>query len=173
MNVKKVYKNKWITVIKSNNFYTVDENLKQVTVIPVFRNKIILVKQYRPAIKKFTLEFPGGAIRKFENPRKSAARELFEETGVDVVNLKKFRKIANISVNPLRNTKIPFLFYVNIDANEIPKKLKQSEEIKKCIIIDLKSFLLLCKEDQIISSYMISAYFLYLLKFKKLNIDYE
>ncbi len=170
MNVKKVYKNKWISVINNRNFYTVDENLKQVTIIPVFHNKVILVRQYRPAIKKFTLEFPGGGIKKFENSKKAAARELFEETGIKIVNLNKFKKIGKICVNPLRNTRIPLLYYVNIDINEIPKKFKQSDEIKKCIIIDLSSFLSYCKRGLIISSYMISAYFLYILKFKKLKI---
>ena len=44
MNVKKVYKNKWISVLNEKNFYTFDENLNQVTVIPIFKNKILFSK---------------------------------------------------------------------------------------------------------------------------------
>ena len=170
MNVKKVYKNKWISVLNEKNFYTFDENLNQVTVIPIFKNKILLVKQYRHALKKFTLEFPGGSVNKNENVKKSAARELYEETGIKINSTKKFKKLAKISVNPLRNRKIPNLFYVNLTSKDIPKKFKKNEEIEKCIIIDLKSFLLYCKKGQIISSFMISAFFLYVLKFRKFKL---
>jgi ADP-ribose pyrophosphatase len=41
----------------------------------------ILVKQFRPAMREWTLEFPAGSIDPNESPDDAAARELFEETG--------------------------------------------------------------------------------------------
>lgn len=41
----------------------------------------ILVKQFRPAMRESTLEFPAGSIDQKETPQEAAARELFEETG--------------------------------------------------------------------------------------------
>ena len=41
----------------------------------------ILVKQFRPAMRESTLEFPAGSIDPGESPSEAAARELFEETG--------------------------------------------------------------------------------------------
>ena len=41
----------------------------------------ILVKQFRPAMRESTLEFPAGSIDQNETPEAAAARELFEETG--------------------------------------------------------------------------------------------
>ncbi len=41
----------------------------------------ILVKQFRPAMRESTLEFPAGSIDSNESPLEAAARELFEETG--------------------------------------------------------------------------------------------
>ncbi len=41
----------------------------------------ILVKQFRPAMRESTLEFPAGSIDQHETPHEAAARELFEETG--------------------------------------------------------------------------------------------
>jgi 8-oxo-dGTP pyrophosphatase MutT (NUDIX family) len=43
--------------------------------------KIPCVRQYRPARKEITLEFPAGMLEKGEEPHVTAMRELFEETG--------------------------------------------------------------------------------------------
>ncbi len=43
--------------------------------------KIILVKQFRPALNTSTLEFPAGDVEQGESPQKAVARELYEETG--------------------------------------------------------------------------------------------
>lgn len=46
--------------------------------------QLVLVRQYRPASNKMTIEFPAGWIDSKETPRKSAAREIYEETGYTV-----------------------------------------------------------------------------------------
>jgi len=43
--------------------------------------RIPIVRQYRPAIEQFTLEFPAGLIDPGEQPAVAASRELAEETG--------------------------------------------------------------------------------------------
>lgn len=43
--------------------------------------KILLIRQYRPSVRSYTLELPAGQIAKNESPRKAAIRELYEETG--------------------------------------------------------------------------------------------
>lgn len=42
-----------------------------------------LVRQYRPAVETFTLEFPAGTVDVGETPRQAACRELVEETGLE------------------------------------------------------------------------------------------
>ncbi|KAF9581204.1 hypothetical protein BGW38_001869 [Lunasporangiospora selenospora] len=42
---------------------------------------VVLVVQYRPAVKAFTVEFPSGLIDPNEEPAEAALRELAEETG--------------------------------------------------------------------------------------------
>ena len=44
---------------------------------------ILLVRQYRYAISKYTLEIPAGVIDPGETPEQAARRELREETGYD------------------------------------------------------------------------------------------
>jgi ADP-ribose pyrophosphatase len=45
--------------------------------------RVVLVRQYRPAIERETLELPSGLVDPGENPLQTARRELLEETGYD------------------------------------------------------------------------------------------
>ena len=44
--------------------------------------KIPLVRQYRPALQRWSLELPSGLLEAGEEPSQAAARELWEETGL-------------------------------------------------------------------------------------------
>ncbi|MGY8681596.1 NUDIX hydrolase [Bradyrhizobium sp. UFLA05-153] len=44
-------------------------------------SRILLVRQYRPAIERFSLELPAGLCEPNEDPFTAIARELLEETG--------------------------------------------------------------------------------------------
>ena len=45
----------------------------------------LLVRQYRPVIERWTLQFPGGLRDLGEDPEVTAARELKEETGFEAI----------------------------------------------------------------------------------------
>jgi ADP-ribose pyrophosphatase len=51
-------------------------------------DRIVLVRQYRPAIEQETLELPSGLVDSGEQPEVCAARELEEETGYRATSLK-------------------------------------------------------------------------------------
>ncbi|CAN5810263.1 NUDIX hydrolase [soil metagenome] len=57
-------------------------------VVPVTDDgRVVLVRQWRQPLGDFTLELPSGAVDAGEDPRKSAERELLEETGYRSVGL--------------------------------------------------------------------------------------
>jgi len=49
--------------------------------------QILLVRQYRPAVERYTLELPSGLIDPGETPGETAKRELLEETGYAATNV--------------------------------------------------------------------------------------
>jgi len=86
---KMVFNGKLIKVYSINNKDLVIHP-GAVVIIPIIsKDKIILVKQYRFAIKKSTWEVPAGTLKPKESPLKCAKRELEEETGYKAGRLLK------------------------------------------------------------------------------------
>src|SRR5437763_11391084 len=53
-----------------------------VSVVAVTRQRrLLLVRQYRPAVEGMTLELPSGHVEPGETPEEAARKELLEETG--------------------------------------------------------------------------------------------
>jgi ADP-ribose pyrophosphatase len=80
----------WVTLVTKgvrlgNNqeeFYHSFRQADYVTVMAVTKDAYIpVVRQYRPALERYTLEFPGGILEEGELPENCAAKELYEETG--------------------------------------------------------------------------------------------
>ena len=49
--------------------------------------RIVIVRQFRPAVERYTLELPSGLIDPGETPAEAARRELLEETGYEADDL--------------------------------------------------------------------------------------
>jgi ADP-ribose pyrophosphatase len=61
------------------------------------KNRILLVRQYRLAARKFLWELPAGTVDPGEKPLQTARRELIEETGY---RAKKWTKLAEFYPSP-------------------------------------------------------------------------
>lgn len=86
-NCTKVYE----IISRNKNIQTVEDiqnpNTDGVVIIMTDENdeKILLNKEYRMAVADYVYNFPAGLIDSGETPETAAARELKEETGLDVL----------------------------------------------------------------------------------------
>lgn len=49
--------------------------------------RVVIVRQYRPAVEHHTLELPSGLVDPGETPQETAQRELLEETGYEAAQV--------------------------------------------------------------------------------------
>jgi len=85
--------------------------------------KIILVRQFRPPLNQFTLEFPSGFMNEGETPQDAAVRELKEETGY-VCQSMEFLSTGRIMMN--RHNCLAYAFY-GTGAVKVPDDRKEKD----------------------------------------------
>lgn len=102
------------------------------------QQEIVLVRQYRHGADKPTLELPGGTVEPGEDPLDAARRELLEETGFHVPEL---RSLGSLYANPAMQSMQLHLFVGEI-ANAIPdtQQLDPGEDIQ-IVVKPLTEFL--------------------------------
>ncbi|MGC9131712.1 MAG: NUDIX hydrolase, partial [Pyrobaculum sp.] len=61
--------------------FTLVRRAREVGVLAVVDGKAVLVRQFRPALRSWTLEIPAGTLDGGESPEEAAVREMVEETG--------------------------------------------------------------------------------------------
>ena len=128
--VETLHENPWYSVRNRGGFFTVENRLRQVVVLPVVnQDSIAIVRVKRPVINDTPLELPAGALEKDEDAATGAARELLEETGIKVTNLDRFISMAPISVSSTRNPNLSYIFKVDISEKEYVNRQPHDDEI--------------------------------------------
>ena len=117
------------------------------------KNNILLIRQFRYGTDTIELEIPGGILEPGELPKNGAIRELKEETGYDV---KEIKQIGYISANPaiMNNNCFTFLAKlsrkgtVNFDPDEIIEmEFATPKQVKKYLM-----------ENKITNAYVVVAF---------------
>ena len=89
--------------------YYVIQTCDHVTVLAATaEGSLLLVRQYRPAVGRETLELPSGHVEDEELPEAAARRELAEETGYEA---EKFELLGTLAVDPGRQANKLWCFY--------------------------------------------------------------
>jgi len=92
----------------TNIEYGVFESSGFAAVLPVTDwGDVVLVRQWRQPLGKFTLELPSGAVDAGESPDSAARRELFEETGYRAEDMEH---LATVHTSPGRSDEVCHVF---------------------------------------------------------------
>ncbi|OGV55263.1 MAG: hypothetical protein A2017_09560 [Lentisphaerae bacterium GWF2_44_16] len=94
-------------------------------------NRILLIRQYRPPVASYVIEFPAGLIDEGETAEAAAERELFEETGYRG----KMIRFYPPSFNSGLSGETVQIAFVEIDENSelnhsVAQSLDESEDIE-------------------------------------------
>ncbi|MDD5130797.1 MAG: NUDIX hydrolase [Candidatus Omnitrophica bacterium] len=123
-------------------------------IIPfINRNEVVLLRQYRPVIKKYLYELPAGTREKDEAALACARRELMEEAGYSAA---KFIKLGSIYPVPGYSTeKIEIYQALNLKP---VKRCPEIDEILTQSIADKKRIRRLFRTGQITDAKTICAF---------------
>lgn len=89
----RVFSTPWFEIIAKtmadnpDPFYSLQLPDYAVVVALTATQEVLLVRQYRPAVERYTLELPSGHVEAGEDPQQTARRELYEETGYEAHSL--------------------------------------------------------------------------------------
>lgn len=129
--VETIHMNDWFTIRNRGGYYTLENNLPQVVILPVVENgSIVMVRVKRPVIEDITLELPAGGMELEEDPSAGAARELTEETGIAIKDLSRFIPMPPLAVSPNRNPKLLYIFRIYLTKGEFEQRRLHDDEIE-------------------------------------------
>ena len=160
---KTVFSTPWFNIIESyysgisnKPFYGL-QSLDYCNILAITnQSEIVLVKQYRAVVDKYTLEFPGGHVEKKQKPEQAVKNELYEETGYIAGDI-KLLGVLDPDVGRLAN-KVWCYFSTDIskpmDGKWIPEK---DVEFIKCPVEEIAG---LVKNNQLNNAMNLAALYL-------------
>lgn len=104
-------------------------NTKAVMIVPyhVSKEKYVMIQEYRIPIEGYEIGFPAGLIDGDESIENAIKREMKEETGLDVIKIKKVSPFTYSSSG--MTDEAVAIAYVYVDGEISDKFLEPSEDI--------------------------------------------
>jgi 8-oxo-dGTP pyrophosphatase MutT (NUDIX family) len=127
--VETLHENSWFALRNRGGYFTVEYHLRHVAVLPVVNDSIVMVRVNRPVVGDETLELPAGGVEIGEAPASAAARELAEETGIQVLDSSRYVPMAPIAVSSTRMPKLSYVFRVEVTEHEFAARHPHDNEI--------------------------------------------
>lgn len=155
-----VYSNRWMKVgrvgFMGTKFYAV-QGPDVVAVLPLLgKDKVVLERQYRPAVRKYLYEIPAGHLKGGESPKLAGLRELREETGYIATVM---RPMMDAYDSPgILTTKAHFYFATNLKLG--PTKLGKHERVS-VKVVTFKRALKMIETNEIEDSKAVAALLYY------------
>ena len=129
-----------------------EDKVPGVAILPIYNQKVILVRHFRHATREWHLEIPRGFGEKGLSSEENASRELAEETGAIATRLIYLGLIHSDTGLSSEGVK---LFYAETTAIGQPEAY---EAISELLPVDFSEFERLVREGEITDSFTIVAY---------------
>lgn len=112
-----------------------NNNVDGAAIVPILKypdgkSKLVVIANYRPPVDKFILEFPAGLTDAGESIEKVAARELKEETGYIMSNLRTDIPMIPIFDDPWKSNEATKVLMAEIDMTN-PENLAPKQDLDK------------------------------------------
>lgn len=147
-------------IFKENNKTKIKQyvELKRriVLIVPIEKNSVYLLKEYRPLLGKTVWRLPAGNLRMNETPIEGAKRELFEETGLVADKIKLIKNyeymgwvkfpIYIFRAEGLKKSEQHLEFYEKINLIKVSKKEAKKIALNKMVEPHHSFALLKCLE---------------------------
>lgn len=137
-----------------------------VVVLAFYKSKIVLIKQYRHALKEWLFELPAGMINENEDPQEAGRRELIEESGF-VPSV--MRSLGIYYPSPGSTTEKIHLYYASCDSFKDAEP-EASEQIE-VLTVSEEEFQEMIHNNTFLHSGGIVAYYKYLLAKQRVILD--
>ena len=158
---KSVYKNRWMEVTED---VVESDSGKEMTfgivrkkpfalIIPWDGKYFTLVKQYRPAVEVYTLEFPAGHFE-HSSIEETAKKELEEETGL---RAEKIIEVGDFFLGPGHHSQICHVFLAT-ELTEDKQNLEEWEEGLEVIKVTAEELKQMIKDGEIKDGPSIAAF---------------
>lgn len=147
-----VFTTKWFSIISKDvenmphPYYVIDSSDCVSIIATTEEDRIVLVKQYRPAPNAVTLELPSGQIEPGETPEEAARRELLEETGYEANELELLKVLIP------ETARLPFKSWCFIARGAKKTGRVTAEEIDEVIEYESAELLNAISDGEIIDS---------------------
>lgn len=116
------------------------------------KNKIIMLRQFRPVVNAYLYELPAGTLNKNESELVCAKREIIEETGYSAKKLSILGKIY-----PVPGYSTEKIIIYKAEGLKKQKRNTEKDEVLKSFIFDKKKIKKLFKSAKLIDAKTICA----------------
>jgi ADP-ribose pyrophosphatase len=145
----KGHRGRWVFASRKARPHDGDRRADAVVIVPILRMpdeppRLVLVKEFRVPVGDYVLGFPAGLLEAGESVEDTVRREMLEETGMDVVQLKRLTQPL-LSSSGLSDESAAMAF---VDVRLTPQArpaLEASEDLE-VLLLDFPAACRLCDD---------------------------
>lgn len=153
LDSKNVFYSQFFRLVEKDNFHVLEYHAQQVIVLPIIENELIVMPKVRRKIMGGALwELPAGGVKKNENPKVAALRELREETGIPLTDISRLTTENTIVVSPNRLPMFPSIYSVNISQNEFDNRSMHDDEVESLGCFSINKIKTMMSSGEIMTS---------------------